>query len=460
MAACVAAVDQAVPTLARALDGSTRCPLPMRAAEHALSVTATKVIAATQRACRPERRPSETRWWLGRAGFTGSRASVGSTHGNPVRTPRPSRARVTTYARHSRCDEGPWSWVTSRTFRKTVATGEAGFTPRQLADQLGHANPSMTLDVYFGRRVVSADAASSIGDRSRSPNTERSQTKSRLSRRRCHRSFDRLDSVGRCVPRRAVHARETGRLDAPPPGNVAAGELAPDLYRGLPSEHFDVPRGEPAAAVQLTQQRLGQRYGPRKPCGECAWHWPARHPVPVENLRHLPVGIERVDHRDRLVLAACRRAADRDAVFVQAGVHQGRSSRQPFGDLGDGELSLGVQAAQLIGRKPGAVFTVEPPSCADRNSGTFQSCPDNVLGTPTVAAISRRVSRWSTYMPRMLSMSWGSISCRARGRGRPAPRAAGAWPAATRTVRMAACEYPEERARSRIEAPAAYCVTR
>ena len=60
-----------------------------------------------------------------------------------------------------RCADGPWSWVTSHTFRKTVATrlDEAGFTPRQVADQLGHANPSMTLDVYFGRHVVSAAAA-------------------------------------------------------------------------------------------------------------------------------------------------------------------------------------------------------------------------------------------------------------------------------------------------------------
>lgn len=60
-----------------------------------------------------------------------------------------------------RCDEGPWSWVTSHVFRKTVATrlDESGFTPRQVADQLGHANPSMTLDVYFGRHVVSAAAA-------------------------------------------------------------------------------------------------------------------------------------------------------------------------------------------------------------------------------------------------------------------------------------------------------------
>ncbi|MCU1613225.1 MAG: Site-specific recombinase XerD [Frankiales bacterium] len=63
--------------------------------------------------------------------------------------------------RRIRCAEGPWSWVTSHTFRKTAATrlDEAGLTPRQVADQLGHANPSMTLDVYFGRQVVSAEAA-------------------------------------------------------------------------------------------------------------------------------------------------------------------------------------------------------------------------------------------------------------------------------------------------------------
>ncbi|WP_324276733.1 tyrosine-type recombinase/integrase [Blastococcus brunescens] len=48
---------------------------------------------------------------------------------------------------------GSWSKVTSHTFRKSVATrlDEAGLSPRQVADQLGHANPSMTLDVYFGR---------------------------------------------------------------------------------------------------------------------------------------------------------------------------------------------------------------------------------------------------------------------------------------------------------------------
>jgi len=54
-----------------------------------------------------------------------------------------------------------YEWVTSHTFRKTVATrlDEAGMSPRVIADQLGHAKPSMTQDVYMGRAVVSADAA-------------------------------------------------------------------------------------------------------------------------------------------------------------------------------------------------------------------------------------------------------------------------------------------------------------
>lgn len=71
------------------------------------------------------------------------------------------RFMLTDGKRRVRCSAGPWSWVTSHTFRKTVATrlDEAGFTPRQVADQLGHANPSMTLDVYFGRQVVSSAAA-------------------------------------------------------------------------------------------------------------------------------------------------------------------------------------------------------------------------------------------------------------------------------------------------------------
>jgi integrase len=67
----------------------------------------------------------------------------------------------TAAGRPVRCTEASWSWVTSHTFRKSVATrlDEPAFTPRQVADQLGHANPSMTVDVYFGRQVVSVETA-------------------------------------------------------------------------------------------------------------------------------------------------------------------------------------------------------------------------------------------------------------------------------------------------------------
>src|SRR3954452_18583861 len=51
--------------------------------------------------------------------------------------------------------------VTSHVFRKTVATlmDEAGLSSRAAADQLGHANPSMTTDVYFGRKAATTGAA-------------------------------------------------------------------------------------------------------------------------------------------------------------------------------------------------------------------------------------------------------------------------------------------------------------
>lgn len=59
------------------------------------------------------------------------------------------------------CSAGPLSWATSHTFRKTAATRlrEAGLPAHVVADVLGHSQPSMTQDVYFGRSVVSVDAA-------------------------------------------------------------------------------------------------------------------------------------------------------------------------------------------------------------------------------------------------------------------------------------------------------------
>ncbi|MBB4688325.1 site-specific integrase [Amycolatopsis jiangsuensis] len=46
-------------------------------------------------------------------------------------------------------------------FRKTAATvlDDAKLSSRQIADQLGHARPSITQDVYMGRTTVSRDNA-------------------------------------------------------------------------------------------------------------------------------------------------------------------------------------------------------------------------------------------------------------------------------------------------------------
>lgn len=60
-----------------------------------------------------------------------------------------------------RVDTEAYGWVTSHTFRRTVATrlDDAGLSARQIADHLGHAKPSMTQDIYMGRNVASAEAA-------------------------------------------------------------------------------------------------------------------------------------------------------------------------------------------------------------------------------------------------------------------------------------------------------------
>jgi len=57
-----------------------------------------------------------------------------------------------------------FSWVTSHVFRKTAATilDEAGHSARAVADQLGHSRPSMTQDVYMGRKVANSAAADAL----------------------------------------------------------------------------------------------------------------------------------------------------------------------------------------------------------------------------------------------------------------------------------------------------------
>lgn len=55
-------------------------------------------------------------------------------------------------------------WFVTHTARRTVATllDGAGHSARDIADQLGHARPSMTQDVYMGRKIASTGAADTL----------------------------------------------------------------------------------------------------------------------------------------------------------------------------------------------------------------------------------------------------------------------------------------------------------
>lgn len=61
-------------------------------------------------------------------------------------------------------DRAGFSWATSHNFRKTTATmlDDAGLSARLIADQLGHARPSMTQDVYMGRKAVDSRAVEAL----------------------------------------------------------------------------------------------------------------------------------------------------------------------------------------------------------------------------------------------------------------------------------------------------------
>lgn len=57
-----------------------------------------------------------------------------------------------------------FDWVSSHTFRKTAATflDGSGLPARLIADQLGHAQVSLTQDVYLARKVVDGRAAKAL----------------------------------------------------------------------------------------------------------------------------------------------------------------------------------------------------------------------------------------------------------------------------------------------------------
>jgi integrase len=80
--------------------------------------------------------------------------------GGGLRDPRNTNADI-----RDAVDVAGFSGWTSHLFgRKSVATilDEQGHSPRQIADVLGHANPSMTLSAYIGRKVADPGAADAL----------------------------------------------------------------------------------------------------------------------------------------------------------------------------------------------------------------------------------------------------------------------------------------------------------
>jgi integrase len=57
-----------------------------------------------------------------------------------------------------------FEWATSHVLRKTVASvlDTNGLSAREIADQLGHARPSITLDRYMGRKTVNIRGAKAL----------------------------------------------------------------------------------------------------------------------------------------------------------------------------------------------------------------------------------------------------------------------------------------------------------
>ncbi len=124
-----------------------------------LVIKTTKTDAGTRTLVLPQRCVTMLRHRAGAVAI-----SEGGAHDRPVfpaplggwRDPSNTQADL----RQAFANAG-FDWVTSHVFRKTVATvmDQAGLSPRAAADQLGHANTSMTSDVYFGRKVLVTGAA-------------------------------------------------------------------------------------------------------------------------------------------------------------------------------------------------------------------------------------------------------------------------------------------------------------
>jgi len=78
-----------------------------------------------------------------------------------IRDPR-NTSRDWAHARE-RLGLGPYTF---HSFRKTVATAldQAGLSPRDIAEYLGHSDPSLTMGVYMSKTVGGSRAAEALTD--------------------------------------------------------------------------------------------------------------------------------------------------------------------------------------------------------------------------------------------------------------------------------------------------------
>ncbi|MGL5929402.1 MAG: tyrosine-type recombinase/integrase [Dermatophilaceae bacterium] len=131
----------------------------IRVTAHGLARTSTKSVAGERTLTLPTWAVAMLR--VRYAGGTGLDAPVFPDTRGGLRDPSDTRRTL-----RAALDRAGFDWVTSHNFRKTTATllDDAGLSARLIADRLGHARPSMTQDVYLGRRAVDPRAARALDD--------------------------------------------------------------------------------------------------------------------------------------------------------------------------------------------------------------------------------------------------------------------------------------------------------
>ena len=91
------------------------------------------------------------------AGFTASDTPVFPARMGALRDPSNTAADL-----RDAFEKAGFGWATSHVLRKTTASvlDAGGLSAREIADQLGHSHPSITMDRYMGRGVASERGAS------------------------------------------------------------------------------------------------------------------------------------------------------------------------------------------------------------------------------------------------------------------------------------------------------------